>query len=59
MTALIKMSNWQQIEVSLESPEDVAKLATFINEGCVVVIGYDKESIEQEEQLVIKGKIIE
>ena len=51
------MSNWHQIEVSLESPEDVAKLATFINEGMVVVLGYDRETIDEEERIEIKGKI--
>lgn len=59
MIALIKMTNWQQIEVSLDSPEDVAKLETFVNEGCIVVLGYDRESIDDEAGLVIDGKIVE
>jgi len=59
MIAIVKMTNWYQIEINLESPEDLDKLATFINEGRVVVIASDIQTLEDEEQIEIKGKIIE
>lgn len=57
MIALLKMTNWHQIDVNLDNPEDVEKIKTLLNEGCVVVLAFDRETLDEEDKIKIEGNI--